>query len=216
MPCLPNPKQELYAKHRANNFIPKKAAVAAGYATGSAIYTELENDPDVQQRIQELMDERAAKKEALRVAATEAGKIAGEITGVTHGWVISQLKNVSELALDAGDFKEAKEAAVKIGEHLGMFGKQGGGGEGGSGGTGEGGHVIDLDMVERLTHQTDHLQPAKNITPKEVDPAMVQSLIEGQGGDMFANIPEPSNRVAPGARELSTGSEADVAMRQED
>lgn len=213
---LANPKHELYAKHRANQFIPKKAAVAAGYATGSAIYTELESDPDIQQRINELMDERNARKEAMRVAAQEAGKVAGELSGVSQGWVMTQLRNISDQALDAGDFKEAKEAAVKIGEHLGMFGKPGEGGTGREG-NGDGQMMIDLDTVAALTRQTDHLQP-QLAAPIETDPDVIAALIEGQGTDIgaiLAGTAATSRKSIP-KRTLSTGSETDVAMRSED
>ena len=209
MPALANLKHELYCKHRSNGFIPKKAALAAGYASGSAIYSELEADADVQARIQELIDERAARKEAMRVAAQEAGKVAGEMAGVSNGWVITQLKNISDQALDAGDFKEAKEAAVKIGEHLGMFGKAGDGG-GSGGGNGDGQMLIDLDVVDALTRQTDHLQPPPE-AKASADPDVVAALIEGHGG---LNL-DPATPKAP-KRTLKTGSETDVAMRMED
>lgn len=208
MPALANLKHELYCKHRSNGFIPKKAALAAGYASGSAIYTELEANPDVQARIQELIDERQARKEAMRVAAQEAGKVAGEMAGVSNGWVITQLKNISDQALDAGDFKEAKEAAVKIGEHLGMFGKSGdGSGSNGSGGDGQ--MVIDLDVVDALTKQTDHLQPPPAIEAPVPDQALLDDLIAGQGVDLAAPAKKPERR-------LDTGSETDVAMRMDE
>lgn len=215
MPSLANAKQELYAKHRANGFIPKKAAVSAGYATGSAIYSELESDPAVVARIQELMDERSARREAMRVAAQEAGRAAGELSGVSQAWVITQLKNVSDQALEAGDWKEAREAAVKIGEQLGMFGKSGDGGGGGGNGDGSGQHVIDLDMLDSLTKKTDHLQPDKLPAPAEIDPALVNGLIQGHGPGAALPVParEPERvRIRP----LETGSETDVALRMPD
>ena len=216
MPALANLKHELYCKHRANNFIPKKAALAAGYASGSAIYTELEANVDVQQRIQELMDERGARKEAMRVAAQEAGKVAGELSGVSNGWVITQLRNISDQALDAGDFKEAKEAAVKIGEHLGMFGKVGDAGSGREG-NGDGQMLIDLDTVEALTRQTDHLQPQLAPTPAdEVDPDLIANLIEGQGRDIGAILAGKAETSRRPAKPLETGSETDAALRAPD
>lgn len=214
MPQLANLKHELYAKHRANGFIPKKAAVAAGYATGGSVAVELEANVEVQQRIQELMDERAARKEAMRVAATEAGKVAGELSGASQAWVMTQLRNISDQALDAGDFKEAKEAAVKIGEHLGMFGKSGDGSGNGSGGGGDGPAVIDLDIVDALTKKTDHLQPALAGDKPETDQALISSLIEGQGPGLAAIMEEKPKRRPP--RPLETGSETDAAMRMED
>lgn len=209
MPALANEKHERYAKQRANNFIPKKAAVAAGYASGSAIYTELEANTEIQARIEELIDERHARKEALRAQAQEAGRMAGEITGVTHGWVINQLKAIAESALDAGEYKEAKESIVKIGEHLGMFGKGGGNtGQGGALLTDESQPVIDLDMVDALTKATDHLQPVSpGADLNDVDPILIDALIEGQG---------THGRRRKPPKPLTTGSETDVAMRIDD
>ncbi|UTU09795.1 putative terminase small subunit [Caulobacter phage BL47] len=215
MPVLANARQELYAKHRANGFVAKKAAQAAGYATGSAIYQGLEEDPEIIARIQELMDERAEAK-AARMAAAQAkalaeGHTVGTITGVSHAWVIEQLKMNAEDAREAGDFKESNASLKLIGEAMGMW--TGSGNDGGPGGSfnpngGEGAmQLIDLDAIGQLVQVTDQFH-AKLEGPTEVsvdqrDTAMM--LIAGQG----------TKSLAP-QREMSTGSETDAALQMLD
>lgn len=208
MAVLSVAKQELYAKHRANGFMPKKAAQAAGYASGSAIYQALEDDVDVAARINELIEERQIAK-AARLAAAQAkavaeGQAVGSVTGVSHAWVIEQLQMNAEDAREAGDFKESNASIKLIGEHLGMW--NGGGHEGnGAGGGGQGGaQLIDLDSIDKLTAAADR---ALNVTPaakglpmSSEDQAITLALIEGQGRGSIQRKP------------LTTGSETDAAL----
>lgn len=203
MPVLGNAKQELYAKHRANGFIPKKAAVAAGYATGSAIYTSLEADAVIVARIHELIDERnsiQAEKRARAVAeGVAAGAVAGAIAGVDQAWVLQQLRENATDAAQRGDFKESTAALKLIGDHLGMF-KTSGGDAGQRGGPDD--DTLTMDHIDKLTRATEHLkdQRAEEVTVVDVDLAM--SLIEGR------RSPIPS-------QPLSTGSETDVALQDD-
>lgn len=212
MPVLDNAKQELYCKHRANGFVPKKAAQAAGYATGSAIYQGLEEDANIVERIHELIDERNEAK-AARMAAAQAkalaeGQTVGSLTGVSHSWVIEQLKMNAEDARESGDFKESNASLKLIGEHLGMWGGGTGGSTPGAGAFLEGGQqLIDLDAIDKLIGVTDAFHPLVE-GPKEItvaDRATAIDLIAGQGA---------KNLTAE--RQLTTGSETDVALQMLD
>jgi hypothetical protein len=206
MPILGNARQELYCKHRASSFIPKKAALAAGYATGSAIYTSLEQDPQITARIQELIDERRIESEKRRAqAAAEgiaAGAVAGAISGVDHAWVLLQLKENARDAAQHGDFKESTAALKLIGDHLGMFKTSGGDVPGHRAPEDE---HLSMDQIDKLTQASEHLMD--RITAVEVvDVDMAMSLIEGHPG---------AHNLA-GERVLDTGSETDVALQQAD
>ncbi|AXQ69537.1 terminase small subunit [Caulobacter phage CcrBL9] len=213
MPVLANAKQELYCKHRANGFVPKKAAQAAGYATGSAVYQGLEEDADVVARIHELIDERNEAK-AARMAAAQAkalaeGHTVGTMTGVSHAWVIEQLKMNAEDARESGDFKESNASLKLIGEALGMWGGglagKDGAGPGLLNGSGDGPMLIDLDSIDKLIGVTDQFHQIALAPPGELsveDRDIAMNLIAGQGSKNLA-----------GDRQLSTGSETDVALQ---
>lgn len=204
MPILGNAKHELYAKHRANGFIPKKAALAAGFASGSSIYTSLEDDALIVARIHELIDAanatRDARREAARVAGAVAGEVAGNIAGVSHGWVLEQLKQNAEDAAQRGDYKEANAALKLIGDHLGMFKTAAGDGDG----QGQGDAPLTMEAIERLTNATQALEPPTEVGV--IDTELAMRLIEGHG--------TPANLAKD--RQLQTGSETDVALQDDD
>ncbi len=202
MPTLPVARQELYCKHRANGFVPKKAAVAAGFATGSAIYSELEQSPDVITRIQELIDEKQAEKEARQLAARQAAQTAGEVTGMSIGWVIEQLKINAEDAREAGAFKESNDALKLIGEQFGMWNK---GGDGGKDKPADAGALMDMNAIDKMLASSEHLEAPAEV--KLIDQAVMMELIEGQGRP---------NRIPEAARTLETGSETDAAFMDEE
>lgn len=206
MPVMENSRQELYCKHRANGFVPKRAAIAAGYATGSAVYTGLESDPDVQARIAELIDDKQRVKDARIEAAQKAAEISGEITGTSQGWVIAQLKLNAEDAREAGSYKESNDALIKIGEHLGMWGKGAGAEDNGKGGTAAD-QLVNSDMMDRLIAVTDELHGGPDTRNEPLalpDAKTVNDLIAGHA------------KITPKERELATGSETDVALERDD
>ena len=195
MPQLQNERNELYAKHRANGMIPSKAAICAGYASGSGIYTKLEADPEVAARISELMVENKEKKEQMRLAARQAAETVGTMTGVGRAWVIRQLAENAILARQEGEYGESNAALIKIGEEFGMF-------------NGKGNNTddkensiptsVDLDVLNALADSAkESINPSK--PPEELDSTRAMRLIEG-------HIPrkKPSN--------MSTGSETDVVF----
>lgn len=200
MSRLANERNELYARHRAKGMIPAKAAIAAGYAPGSST-THLEQDPEVLARISELMDEMRLQRESQRAAAIEAAKMVGQLTGVTRSWVIERLAENAQLAAQDGQFKESNEALKLIGQDFGMF-------EGGSGEdpTENVPKTFDMDKLDAVLTDGASALPSPMINPsKTFDPSMALDLIEGQT--------KKPNLAA--ARQLTTGSETDVALMRE-
>lgn len=204
MPRLANEKQDLYCKHRANGFLPRKAAIAAGYRTGSAIYTELEKSEEIIARIGELMEEGKARREAMRAKAIAQAQTVGALTGVTHAWVIEQLKLNAEEAREAQSFKESNEALKMIGEHLGMFGAAAPEGRPGADQLQQ---VINGDILDRLSSVTSGFgeedEEPQGVQLEERHQAM--ALIEGHVGKNMTRD-----------RQLATGSETDVALTIDD
>lgn len=208
MPALPNARQELYCKHRANGFVPKKAAQAAGYATGSAIYSELEGQAEIVARVHELIDERQQIKDARAEAARQAAQVSGEITGTNQAWVIEQLKLNVEEARESGDFKESTAALIKIGEHLGMWGKTSeGDAHNGRGSVAD--QLINESTLDKLIAATDALHAEDPPALAAPDQSTIDNLIAGHG-------PHPRTAVPAAARRLTTGSETDVALERDD
>jgi len=200
VPRLQNERQEIYAKMRAKGMIPSKAAIAAGYASGSAVYTELEGSPEVVVRIRELMDEIEEMKEAKLAASREAAKIVGQVTGYGKAWVMTKLAENASLAQQDGDYKEANAALKLIGEELGMF-------QGASNGEetdGAAPPTLDLDKLSALmgASASATVPAVENKSGADLDLAM--SLIEGQGA--------AAKRVKRERESLNTDSETSVAL----
>ncbi|UTC28524.1 terminase small subunit [Brevundimonas phage vB_BpoS-Gurke] len=203
MPRLSNDRNELYAKHRARGMKPAQAAQAAGYAPGTST-THLEQDETIKLRIAELFEDYQAQRESQRVAAREAAKVVGTITGASRAWVISQLAENAILAAKAELFKESNAALELIGKDLGMF-------QGGSDGD-EGGGVpqtLDLDKMDALLGAAMDALPAAERTEADLSRDFTHEtameLIAGQ-------VRSPPAPNLAKARELSTGSETDVAL----
>lgn len=200
MPVLTNLKRENYCRHRAGTLIPSRAAVAAGYAPGSAVTTELERDPEIQARIQELVDERMEKREHQRAVAQKAAEVVGEITGYSHAWVLKQLADNAINAASEGDFKESNTALKMIGEHLGMWGKGGDPNDPNKPQT-LGEQLTDA-AIERLDKLNEHLE---RFDPPEQVQIPDQRDIETLIGPRLNQVPSKD-------RELGNGSETDVAL----
>lgn len=205
MPRLANDRNELYAKHRAKGMIPKKAAIAAGYAQGSAIYSGLEDDPEVVTRIAELTHEFQSQREQQRAAALEQAKMVGVLTGVSKAWVIQKLAENAIAAKDDGDYGESNAALTLIGKEYGMFN----GGSAIKEGDEARNQVVDMDQTEGLLAAAEGaMQPPAPSTPQPpIDMAMVERLIAGN-----RNTRERERAVTASERELTTGSETDVAL----
>jgi len=202
LPHLQNERHELYALHRARGFVPKRAAACAGFATGSSIYTSLEADADVMNRIMELSQVVQMQKEQNRAAAIEAARTVGHITGMNKAWVLEQLALNVVAARDDGQIKESNDALKMIGDEFGMWKGTSGVDEV----NGEGRMLIDLDKTDALLNSADHAMTVIPPTPDEepvIDMAIVERLIAG-------NKP-----IKIKERQLSTGSETDVAMTAE-
>lgn len=203
MPRLGDNRQDLYCQHRARGMIPAKAAIAAGYASGSGITTKLEEEPEIIARIAELMEEIQIRREQARAAAIASAKKVGEHTGMSRAWIIQQLVENAVLARQDGDYKESNTALKLIGDEYGMFK--------GSQSLDDLEHVhnksIDLDTTEALLAKAHEVLLPKQST--EVTAEEAQSAL-----DLISGNRKPSH-VAPGDRELTTGSETDVALTPE-
>jgi hypothetical protein len=175
MPRLANERNDLYARHRAKGMAPSKAAIAAGYATGSST-THLENDPEIVTRISEYIDQFKSEREAQRAAAVEAAKVVGSMTGVGRSWVIQQLAEVASLAKQDQDYAQANRALELIGKDFGMF-------AGGSDGDGESTvpRTLDLDALANMLDKAHDALPAPAADPlRTFDDSVALGLIEGQ------------------------------------
>lgn len=187
---------------RAKGMVPSKAAVAAGYATGSAIYTELESSPEMVVRIQELLDEFEERRERRREAAKEASKVVGQTVGLGKAWVLQRLAENAALAAESGDFKESNAALKLIGDEFGMF-------SGGSGLNDEGDGSVpafDFDRLAEVLSKNPALEAPDEddaLEGPEDNEALAMSLIEGQS--------KSAARLARD-RQLTVGSETDVAL----
>jgi hypothetical protein len=181
--------------------IPAKAALAAGYAPGSST-THLEQDAEVLSRISELMDEMRSQREAQRAAAIEAAKVVGQLTGVTRAWVLQKLAENAQMAAQDGEWKESNAALELIGKDFGMF----------AGGSGENPEsnvpaTFDMDALGAVLDKAAGALPAPEIVEsKNFDPDMALSLIEGQ------LVKREKRMDMQAARQLTTGSETDVAL----
>lgn len=200
MPVLANARHELYCSHRAKGMAPAKAAIAAGFATGSAVYSSLEKDADIINRIQEKMDEIKLFRDQRKTAALEAARTVGKMTGYSRAWVLTQLAELASSAKADGDYAEANTALKMIGQHLGMF----------KGNTNEKDDEndvpshLDMDTTEALLNGADAAlqnQIPPGAPQKDFDLENAMKLI-GQTG---------KNTVDPHDRKLPTDSETIVA-----
>lgn len=201
MPRLGNDRNELYCKARAKGAIPSKAAIVAGYAQGTST-THLEKDAEIVARIAELTAEHELQREQQRTAAMEAAKMVGQMTGVTRAWVIQKLAENAQNAANDGLFKESNDALKLIGQDFGMF--NGGSDDDESSNVPK---TLDLDALSAVLNTTHEALEAPELSAieqsKQFGPEVALELIQGQTKPM---------RLAE-ERELSTGSETDVAFR---
>lgn len=185
MPLLEDKRQEQYAKYRAKGILPTKAAVLAGYSTGSSISTKLEADEAVLVRIQELIEENVLKKEQQRAAARASGEEIGKFAAIGRAWVLRELAENAAMARLEGKFADSTAALTKIGEEFGMFkgstdpDKPGGGNTLPS--------ALDFDALNALTdkaHSAINPSLPAPLASLDVDEAMQErafKLIEGNG-----------------------------------
>lgn len=194
MPKLANERHELYAMHRAKGMVPAMASKASGFASGSSIYSTLEQDAAIIQRIAELMEELKDRKAERRAAAQEAAKVVGQTVGNSRLWVLEMLAENAAMARDEGDFKESNEALRMIGEELGMF-------EGGSDPDSPDGKIPNRINVDDMHALTSKLAKMRELPPPEPPDSLERAL------KIIGN-----NRVPAQEREISIGSEVDVAL----
>ncbi|ARB14892.1 hypothetical protein Ccr29_gp336 [Caulobacter phage Ccr29] len=199
MPRLANDRHELYALMRAKGMKPQAAAQAAGFVAGSSIYAELEKDPEVQARAQELLDENNLKREQMRTAATEAAKVVGQVSGLSKAWVLQKLAENAQMAAQDGDYKESNAALKLIGDEFGMF--SGASSEGTEGQNGE--RTYDLDAMSALLVKGTATIP---VAPPKVDPSAAFDLIAGNGA---------AARRARESRAFSDGEESDAVFSED-
>lgn len=202
MPQLPNDKQETYCLMRAKGMKAAQAGTVAGFAPGSSYTSELEKDPDIKVRIQELFEELGARREAMRGAAAEAAKVVGEMTGISKAWVVKKLAENAQNAANDGDYKESNSALKLIGDEFGMF--KGVSGEGKEGADGL--RTFDLSTLEAVLAPAAKITAEKIETDRDVNPMIALDLISGNGN--------ASKRMRE-ARALTHGSEVDMAGHED-
>ena len=201
MPRLANERNELYCYHRAKGMIPKKAMVAAGFPQGGSTYQQLEEDPEVVARISELTHEIQLKREQQRAAALEAAKTVGQITGTSKAWVLQKLAEIAVDAKAEGDFDNAIKAVKLIGDEYNMF---------------KGASAVNED--ENATSQVVDASQTENLldtAENALAPPIIPDTAPKQPEPDFEQIERligSTKRVTSKERQLSTGSETDVAL----
>jgi hypothetical protein len=113
MPVLKNPKHEQFAKHIVNGLKQVDAYEAAGYPRSPSSASQLENKPEVQDRIQELVSEQQAR----------AGEIEDDIDNLpdelTRDWLVKTLMKNVQLAQKVGQIAPANKAVEMLAELIG-------------------------------------------------------------------------------------------------
>lgn len=204
MPRLNNDRHELFAMMRAKGMSLKAAGAAAGFAPGSSTPNDLDKDPEVLVRVQEIMGEMRDKREAARAASTEAAKVVGQMTGVSRAWVLQKLAENAQNAATDGDYKESNSALKLIGDEFGMF--KGATAEGAEDSAGV--RVFDIDALEAVLQPGMNAlaAPAPSETGRDVNPEIALDLIAGN---------DTAARRARESRAFTTGSETDAALHED-
>lgn len=205
MPVLANPRQEIYCKHRAKGLNPQKAAIAAGYSNGSGTASNLENDPDVVKRIEEIMEADEVRRVQAREAAIASAKMVGAMTGVSRAWVLEQLAENAKLAANDGEYRDSNSALELIGKELGMF-------QGASKGTNEdtAPPPMSLDAMTSIMQEAEANRPALPMKDDEEIFNPTADDIRDMLGGQLGGAPNLAK-----ARELSLGSETDIAFHED-
>lgn len=204
MPLLSDKRQEMYARARAKGMVPAKAAVAAGYATGSSIYAKLEEDKEVISRIVELQEEFELKKEQQRAAARASGEHIGKLTGIGRAWVLRELAENAAMARHEGKYMESNASLKMIGEELGMW-KGTGDDEKNANGMPE---ALDFNTLESLT----------DAAHDAINPPLPDPLTDSEETDLEMRERERAARLIEGSTNrkkiepLDLDSETTVAM----
>lgn len=205
MPLLGNPRQENYCKHRAKGMKPAQAALVAGYAAGSGTQSNLEDNPEIQARIVELMEQYETERQARREAAITSAQMVGAVEGSSKSWVMQQLARNAMLASDAGEYGASNSALKLMGDELGMF-------KGGSSGNKDEDDLPQFDL-DHISNQIDRAETNRPVLPPPVagdemfvPEATVLSML-GEGVRRPPNLAED--------RKISTGSETDIALHDD-
>lgn len=111
---LKNAKHELFAQELASGTNASQAYIKAGFSASRANACRLQQDERIQQRLSQLLGERARKHDK----ATE--KAVKEL-GITKQWVLAKLVTNAERALEREDGSTANRALELIGKEQGMF-----------------------------------------------------------------------------------------------
>ena len=205
MPILANDRHETYALCRAKGMKPPQAAIAAGFATGSAITSALEKDVDVVNRIREHQEEIKERKDQRRLAAQASAREIGSLTGKTKAWVVEQLALNAQQAREDGDYGASNNALKLIGEELNMF-------KGGSAGSEDGADGLptyDMDVLETV------LKPAQDALAAPIPEEVVSERIEPDALKLIEGHGAAAKRIRE-SRRLNTGSETDAALLQDE
>lgn len=111
---LPNPRHELFAQSIAKGENASQAYVSAGFRPSRANACRLQQDERIQQRVADLLADRAKKD-------VRAAEKAVESLALSRKWVLSRLVINAEGALARHDGATANRALELIGKEQGMF-----------------------------------------------------------------------------------------------
>ena len=115
----------MFAIGRAQGKSQAQAYRDAGYGDSGANASTLQKRPEVQARIDELIEERTKFRSTFvdnndldHLAAVDDAMKSGEIS---RAWVIKELMDNVKLARDANQFSASNQALKMLGEEIGMF-----------------------------------------------------------------------------------------------
>lgn len=194
MARLGNDRQELYCYHRAKGQRPAKAAGAAGYATNSAVYSKLEDDPEIVARISELTHEIQTKREQQRAAAVSAAQMVGKVTGLTRAWVLEQLAENVVAARQIDDIANSNSSLEMIDRILKENSNLGGDGNGPTTFDVDGAHAL-LNKMDEITALPAELGPQDPTLIEVSTDDAIQHLLKGAVKQYRSEQPETENET---------------------
>lgn len=163
MPVLANPKHEAFAKALADGLKMVDAYEMAGYTRSPSAASQLNNKPEVQQRISELISEKRARSEEFD---DDLDNLPSELS---REWLIKTLmKNVS-IAQKNGQIAPSNKAVEMLAELIGYSFKKPAQNptaedEAAKNNDKEHADNLDMDRIGNAMAQLGKLLPAKGAT----------------------------------------------------
>lgn len=118
MPKLTNPQHETFCQGMADGLKPIDAYERAGYQRSLSSMSQLKGRPEIQQRVQELIQEKAD------IAAANGDDIDNLPAELNRDWLIKTLMKNVVLAQDARQITPANKAVEMLAQLIGYSFKQ--------------------------------------------------------------------------------------------